>query len=299
VRSSIAKRLGIDVAGLVKSDRAIDGVVEMMLDATQNFGQPLTEQRLFEWHKVLFSSEFSPAISVGKYRTEEMQIVSGRIGHLNVHYEAPKPSRVSTEMALFLEWFNSENKLSPILKSAISHFWFATIHPFDDGNGRIARAISDMMLARSDNSSQRFYSMSAQILKERKKYYDALEKTQHGMGDITQWLLWFLECLKRALLESEKIAQSVIFKANFWDKHKDTPLNSRQRLMLNKLLDGFTGKLQSSKWAKISKCSSDTALRDIKDLLDKGILMQDGRGGRSVGYEIDFATKRRILSEPR
>jgi Fic family protein len=285
VRSSIAKRLGINIANSVKSSRAIDGVVEMMLDATQNFKQTLTEKRLFEWHKVLFSSGHIPAISVGKYRTEEMQIVSGRMGHLNVHYEAPEPARLSREMSQFLKWFNNENELNYILKSAISHFWFVTIHPFDDGNGRIARAISDMMLARSDNSSQRFYSMSAQILKERRKYYDALEKNQHGNGDITDWLLWFLETLKKALLESEKITNSVLFKANFWDKHKDTPLNSRQRLMLNKLMDGFVGKLKSSKWAKIAKCSPDTALRDIKDLLDKGILRQDSQGGRSTGYE--------------
>jgi len=294
VRSSVARRLGMDVAGMVKSDKAIDGVVEMMLDATQNFEQPLTEKRLFEWHKVLFSSEHAPAISVGKYRTTEMQVVSGRIGHLNVHYEAPKPHRLLREMFDFLKWFNNENELNHILKSAISHFWFVTIHPFDDGNGRIARAIADMMLARSDNSSQCFYSMSAQILKERKKYYDVLEKTQHGDGNITDWLLWFLLCLKKALLESEKITHSVLHKANFWDKHKDTPLNARQRLMLNKLLDGFDGKLRSSKWAKIAKCSPDTALRDIKDLLDKGILRQDLRGGRSTSYELDENSK--ILS---
>jgi len=280
VRSSIAKRLGIDVANSVKSGRAVDGVVEMMLDATQNFKKALTEERLFDWYRILFSS------SAGKYRTEEMQIVSGRIGHLNVHYEAPGPERLSEEMSQFLKWFNNEYKLNHILKSAIAHFWFVTIHPFDDGNGRMARAISDMMLARSDNSSQRFYSMSAQILKARKKYYDVLEKTQYGNGDITDWLLWFLETLKKALLETERITHSVLFKANFWDKHKDTPLNSRQRLMLNKLLDDFTGKLNSSKWAKIAKCSPDSALRDIKDLLDKGILKQDPHGGRSTSYEL-------------
>jgi Fic family protein len=291
VRSSIAKRLGMEVAGLAKADKAIDGVVEMMLDATQNFEQPLTEKRLFDWHKVLFSSAYAPAMSVGKYRAEEMQVVSGRIGHLNVHYEAPKPHRLLNEMSLFLRWFNSENELSCILKSAISHLWFVTIHPFDDGNGRIARAISDMMLARSDNSSQRFYSMSAQILKERKKYYDILEKVQHGTGNITEWLLWFLEALKKALHESEKITHSVLFKANFWDKHKNTLLNARQRLMLNKLLDGFEGKLNSSKWAKIAKCSPDTALRDIKDLLDKGILKQDSLGGRSTSYGLDEVEK--------
>jgi len=280
-RSSIARRLGLEVAGMVKSGRAVDGVVEMMLDATQNYAKPFTEKRLFEWYRVLFSCGH------GKYRTERMQIVSGRIGHLNIHYEAPEPGRLSAEMAAFLKWLNSENKINPIIKSAVAHFWFVTIHPFDDGNGRIARAISDMLLARSDNSSQRFYSMSAQILKERKKYYDVLEKVQHGNGDITQWLLWFLECLKKALLEAEKATHSVLFKANFWDRHKDTPVNSRQRLMLNKLLDGFEGKLKSSKWAKIAKCSPDTALRDINDLLDKGILRREAQGGRSTGYELN------------
>jgi len=286
VRSSIARRLGLDVANTVKSSRAIDGVVEMMLDATQNFKQALTERRLFDWHRVLFASEHFPSISVGKYRTEEMQIVSGRMGHLNVHYEAPGPERLSEEMSQFLKWLNEENEPNYILKSAIAHFWFVTIHPFDDGNGRIGRAISDMMLARSDNSSQRFYSMSAQILKARKKYYDILEKTSYGKGDITDWLLWFLETLKKALLESERITNSVLLKANFWDKHKDTPLNSRQRLMLNKLTDDFIGKLNTSKWAKIAKCSPDSALRDIKDLVDKGILRQDQHGGRSTSYEI-------------
>jgi len=281
VRSSIARRLDLKIADSVKSDRAVDGVVEMMLDATQNYAKPLTEKRLFEWHKVLFSNG-----SGGKYRTERMQIVSGRVGHLNVHYEAPIPNRLPEEMAKFLKWLNGEKKIHPILKSAVAHFWFVTIHPFDDGNGRIGRAISDMLLARSDDNSQRFYSMSAQILKERKRYYDVLEKVQHGSGDITPWLLWFLECLKKALLEAEKITHSVLFKANFWDRHKDTPLNSRQRLMLNKLLDGFEGKLKSSKWAKIAKCSLDTALRDIKDLLSKGILKQDAHGSRNTSYVI-------------
>ena len=283
VRSSIARRLDLKIADSVKSDRAVDGVVEMMLDATQNYAKPLTEKRLFEWHKVLFSNG-----SGGKYRTERMQIVSGRVGHLNVHYEAPIPNRLPKEMAKFLKWLNGEKKIHPILKSAVAHFWFVTIHPFDDGNGRIGRAISDMLLARSDDNSQRFYSMSAQILKERKRYYDVLEKVQHGSGDITPWLLWFLECLKKALLEAEKITHSVLFKANFWDRHKDTPLNSRQRLMLNKLLDGFEGKLKSSKWAKMAKCSLDTALRDIKDLLSKGILKQDAQGSRNTSYAILF-----------
>ncbi|MDR1830081.1 MAG: Fic family protein [Candidatus Fibromonas sp.] len=283
VRSSIARRLDLKIADSVKSNRAVDGVVEMMLDAIQNYAKPLTEKRLFEWHKVLFSNGYG-----GKYRIERMQIVSGRIGHLNVHYEAPIPNRLPEEMEKFLKWLNSENKIHPILKSAVAHFWFVTVHPFDDGNGRIGRAISDMLLARSDDNSQRFYSMSAQILKERKRYYDVLEKVQHGNGDITPWLLWFLECLKKALLEAEKITHSVLFKANFWDRHKDTPLNSRQRLMLNKLLDGFEGKLKSSKWAKMAKCSLDTALRDIKDLLSKGILKQDAQGSRNTSYVILF-----------
>jgi len=266
----------------------VEGVVEMMLDATQNYRQPLTEERLFGWHSALFPTGHSGMykIEVGQYRTGEMQIVSGAMGKEKIHYHAPAPQMLKEEMDKFIAWLNSDLSNDPVVKAAIAHFWFVTIHPFDDGNGRITRALSDMLLARSDDSSLRFYSMSNQILKERKKYYTALEKSQHGESDITQWLHWFLACLKRALLSSETMLQSVLRKAYFWDKHSQTPLNDRQKLMMNKLLDGFNGKLKSSKWAKMTKCSTDTALRDIKDLIGKGILKQEESGGRSTNYEL-------------
>ena len=291
VRSSLAKRLGIEIEGWVYSDRNVEGIVEMMLDATQNYKQPLTEERLFGWHAALFPTGRSGLykIEVAQYRTGEMQVLSGAMGKERVHYEAPAPDTLKNEMDKFIAWFNSNIKIDPVIKAAIAHLWFVTLHPFDDGNGRITRALSDMLLARSDNTSKRFYSMSTQILKERKKYYAALEKSQHCESDITHWLNWFLSCLKRALLASENILQSVLTKAAFWDKHSQTPLNERQILMLNKLLDGFFGKLKSSKWAKITKCSSDTALRDIKDLIEKGILRQEEGGGRSVNYTLNDA----------
>lgn len=288
VRSSIARRLGIDVAGLVPADRNVEGVVDMMLDATQNYAQPLTENRLFGWHAALFPTGHSGMykIEVGRYRTGVMQIVSGAMGKERVHYEAVAPLLVKSEMDVFLQWVNEETKLDPVLKAAIAHFWFIIIHPFDDGNGRIARAISDLLLTRAENSPERFYSLSSQILIERKRYYDVLQTVQHSSGDITEWLVWFLNCLKNALLEAGNIVQNVLRKAEFWNKHEHTPLNERQRLVLNKLLDGFTGKLKSSKWAKIAKCSPDTALRDIKDLIEKGILQQEQEGGRSTNYEL-------------
>ncbi|MDR1755425.1 MAG: Fic family protein [Culturomica sp.] len=290
VRSSIARRLGLEVSGLVDSSRHVEGVVEMMLDATQRYTLPLTDERLFGWHAALFPSGHSGPykIEVAKYRSGEMQVVSGAMGHEKVHYEAPKPEFVEVEMTRFLQWFNGESATDPVLKAAIAHFWFVTIHPFDDGNGRIARAIADLQLARSDGSSQRFYSMSNQILAERKKYYEALEKTQSSDGDITLWLEWFLSCLERALLGSEGILNAVLVKARFWEQHRETELNARQRLMLNKLLDGFDGKLTSSKWAKITKSSPDTALRDIQDLIIKGILRKEAQGGRSTNYELDL-----------
>jgi Fic family protein len=275
VRSSIARRLGLEKFSDAKSSRNIEGIVDMAMDAVHNANLPLSEERLFGWNC---------KIAVGKYRTEEMQVVSGAMGSEKVHYEAPKPEVVGKEMKRFLEWFNGETKIDALLKAAIAHFWFVIIHPFDDGNGRIARAISDLMLTRSDGSRERYYSMSAQILKERKKYYSVLQICQHKDNDITQWLIWFLECLKNALLETEKITCLVLRKSQFWDTHKNTEFNSRQRIMLNKLLDGFKGKLTTVKWAKITKCSHDTALRDIKDLMAKGILAQDGGGGKSVGY---------------
>lgn len=288
VRSSIARRLGIEYAGMVYSDKDVEGVVEMMLDATQNYNKPLDEERLFGWHAALFPTGRSGMhrIDVGCYRNGEMQVVSGAMGKEKIHYEAPSPDKMKEEMDIYLNWFNSDTKIDNVLKAAIAHFWFIIIHPFDDGNGRIARALSDLLLALSDDSSQRFYSLSGQILTERKVYYEILKKVQHSNGDITEWLDWFLNCLFRALETSEGTMQKVLHKSEFWDKHKDTIINSRQRLMLNKLLDGFDGKLKSSKWAKITKCSADTALRDIKDLIVKGILKQEESGGRSTNYEL-------------
>ena len=291
VRSSIARRLGINTAGLVPSSRHIEGVVEMMLDATQRYHLPLTEERLLGWHAALFPTGYSGpyAIEVGKYRSHAIQVVSGAMGKEKVHYEAVKPELVKTEMDKFLDWFNAENDLDPVLKAAIAHFWFIIIHPFDDGNGRIGRAITDMLLARAEGSGERFYSMSSQILAERKRYYEVLQKVQHSTGDITEWLDWFLHCLKNALLVTEKTTQKIVRKAEFWKLHEHTAINERQRFILNKLFDGFEGKLQTSKWAKMTKTSTDTALRDIKDLIEKGILQTTNEGGRNANYElVDF-----------
>ena len=289
VRSSIAKRLGIEIGGFVHVGRDVEGVVEMLLDATQNFEAPIDHERLYSWHAALFPTGRSGMykIDVAKYRTGEMVIVSGPMGMEKTHYKAPKAIQVNQEMDKFLDWFNSETKIDPVLKAAIAHFWFIIIHPFDDGNGRIARAISDLMLARSDGSTQRFYSLSSQILIERKAYYNILQRVQFSQGDITEWLEWFLNCLYRSLESSKEAMNQVLRKSDFWERNKETELNSRQRLMLNKLLDGFGGKLKSSKWAKIAKCSPDTALRDIKDLIKKGILRQENSGGRSTSYELE------------
>ena len=294
VRSSIAKRLGLEIGGLEFIDRNVEGVVEMLLDATQNYTDDLSEDRLFGWHSALFPSGRSGMykIEVGKYRTGEMQVVSGAMGQEKVHYEAVEAKNVKPEMDKFISWVNEKSQIDSVVKSAIAHLWFVTIHPFDDGNGRIARAISDMLLARSDGSPQRFYSMSNQILKERKKYYSALGNTQHSDSDITLWLHWFLNCLKNSLLNTEITLKSVFRKANFWEKHKNTQLNERQKLIINKLFDNFYGKLTSSKWAKMTKISSDTALRDIKYLMGKGILKQDEAGGRSTNYELIVENKR-------
>ena len=288
VRSSVARRLGINTAGLVTSPRDVEGVVEMMLDATQNYSEPLTEDRLFGWHAALFPTGYSGMhkITVARYRTEEMQIVSGAMGKEKVHYEAVAATDVEKEMKLFLDWFNDDTiQIDPVLKAAIAHFWFIIIHPFDDGNGRIARAISDRMLARSESSKERFYSLSKQIMAERNDYYAVLKKTQHN-NDITDWLVWFLNCLKTALLETENSMQNILLKTEFWEKHKAVLINERQRLMINKLFDDFYEKLTTSKWAKITKTSTDTALRDIKDLMEKGILQQEEAGGRSVNYSL-------------
>jgi len=288
VRSSIARRLGIAHAGIVHVDRNVEGVVEMMLDATQRYDKPLDHERIFGWHAALFPTGWSgmSRIDTGRYRPGEMQVVSGPMGKEKVYFQAPPPDVVKKEMNEFLNWFNEENRMDGVLKAAVAHFWFIIIHPFDDGNGRIARALSDMLLARSEDSSQRFYSLSNQILSEKKRYYEVLQKVQHSSGDITEWLDWFLNCLYRALENTDETLKRVLKKAAFWDQHKETQLNSRQRLLLNKLFDGIEGKLKSSKWAKIAKCSPDTALRDIKDLIEKGILKQEESGGRSTNYEL-------------
>jgi Fic family protein len=291
VRSSIARKLGMDIAGLVDSDRDVEGVVEMMLDATQNCFEPLTTERLFDWHAALFPTGRSGMykIRVADWRkdtTGPMQVVSGAMGKDKVHFQAPDSDLVENEMLLFLDWFNYYNKTDLVIKSAIAHLWFVTIHPFEDGNGRIARAISDLILARADKSNQRFYSMSAQIRKERKGYYEILEETQKGNLDITEWITWFLNCLINALISTDSILKQVLFKADFWNKHSKTIINERQRKLINRLLDGFDGKLTSSKWAKIAKCSKDTAIRDINDLINKNILRKKAAGGRSTNYEL-------------
>lgn len=288
VRSSIARHLKMDVQGLVYSGEDVDGAVEMMVDATQNFKKPLAKERLFDWHRSLFptgENRIHP-IEVGKWRTSvsPMKVISGTMGKETVYFQAPDADILEKEMNVFINWFNNENKLDPVIKAGLAHFWFVTIHPFDDGNGRIARAISEMLLARSDGIPQRFYSMSAQIRLERKQYYSILESTQHGSLDITHWFEWFLDCLLNALKESSNVLEMVLSKHNFWNKHAVTVLNSRQILLLNKLLDGFIGKLTSSKWAKIAKCSPDTALRDINDLIKKEILQKEEAGGRSTSY---------------
>jgi len=291
VRSSIARKLGIEIAGSVDSDRNVDGMVEMMIDATKNCNQPLTDERLFDWHAALFPTGRSGMykITVADFRknkTGAMQVVSGAISKEKVHFQAPPSSQVEKEMKTFLHWFNSDQKNDLVLKAAIAHLWFVTIHPFDDGNGRIARALTDMLLAQSEDSSQRFYSMSAQIRIERKQYYEILEKTQKSDLDITNWILWFSHCLINALVSTDDILTKILFKANFWNKHSMTTINERQRKLLNKILEGFSGKLTSSKWAKIADCSKDTAIRDIQDLINKGILQKETAGGRSTNYQL-------------
>lgn len=291
VRSSIARKLGMEIAGSVESDRNVDGVVEMMLDATQNCFEPLTKRRLFDWHASLFPTGRSGMykIIVGNWRkdtTGPMQVVSGPMGKEKVHFEAPNSDLLDKEMTSFIQWFNQKDKIDLVSKASMAHLWFVTIHPFDDGNGRITRALTDMLLAQADKSIQRFYSMSAQIRIERKQYYEILEKTQKGDLNITNWIKWFLQCLINALNSTEEILVKVLFKGNFWQIHSKTIINERQKKLINKLLDGFDGKLTSSKWAKIAKCSKDTAIRDINDLIKKEILQKEEAGGRSTNYEI-------------
>ena len=291
VRSSVARRMGMNIGGLVPSDRSVDGVVEMMLDATQNYAEPLNQARLFQWHASLFPSGYSgmSRIRTGCWRDDAkgaMRVISGPVGHERVHFEAPAASRLEKEMAAFFDWFNHEDGTDLVLKAGVAHIRFVTIHPFEDGNGRIARALADMLLARSEERSQRFYSMSAQIRKEREAYYDMLEDAQKGTMDITEPLGWFLGCLSRAFDEVETILSGVMRKARFWEECARLPLNERQRLMLNKILDGFEGKLTSTKWAIITKCSQDTAARDINDLVAKNLLVKDAAGGRSTSYSL-------------
>jgi Fic family protein len=296
VRSSIARRLGMDVPGLVASDRNVEGVVEMMLDATQKYNQELTTDRLFGWHSALFPTGRSGMrkIRVGEWRDDTqgpMQVVSGPMGKEIIHFEAPQSELIGKEMYQFLSWFNKDNQsgnknetIEPVLKSGIAHFWFVTIHPFDDGNGRIARAIADMQLCRTDGTPHRFYSMSAQIEQQKEEYYDILEMTQKGSLDITGWLNWYLSCMLNALESSKTLLFKVLEKAKFWKIHASTTINERQKLMINKLLDDFYSKLSTSKWAKMTKCSQDTALRDIQDLIGKNILIKESAGGRSTSY---------------
>lgn len=292
VRSSIARRLGVDIGALAPVDRQVEGVVDMVLDTTANRNAPLTRDRLFAWHAALFPTAYSglARIPVGTWRDDAagpMQVVSGPVGRRRVHYEAPPADRVDTEAERFLAWANSASDESPLIKAGLAHLWFVTLHPFDDGNGRIARAIGDLFLARADGSAQRFYSLSAQVQRERKGYYDILERTQKESLDVTEWLAWFLQTLHRALDQAQHTLDAVLAKTRFWQRWAATPLNERQVKLLNRLLDGFEGKLTTGKWAAIAKCSPDTALRDITDLLARGVLRKSDAGGRSTSYELN------------
>lgn len=291
VRSSIARRLGLDIGALAPADRHVDGVVDMVLDATRRHSENLTEGRLFGWHAALFPTGYSglARIRVGTWRDDSqgpMQVVSGPVQRRRVHYEAPPAITVAAEMSKFLHWFNAPHNEDPVIMAGIAHLWLVTIHPFDDGNGRIARAVGDMVLARADHHAQRYYSLSAQLQCERKDYYDRLERAQKGTLDVTDWLEWFLGCLLRAVQGAEGTLSAVLAKASFWNRWAGVPMNERQIKLLNKLLDGFEGKLTSSKWASIAKCSQDTALRDITDLLAKGALAKSASSGRSTSYEL-------------
>ena len=291
VRSSIARRLGVDIGALAPVDRHVEGMVEMVLDATANCHAPVSRERLFGWHAALFPTGYSglSKIKVGAWRDDAsgpMQVVSGPIVRQKVHFEAPPADRIETETSRFLDWANSASNEPPLLKAGLGHLWFITLHPFDDGNGRIARAIGDLLLARADGSTQRFYSLSAQIQRERKAYYNILEGTQKRSMDVTDWLAWFLDTLHRAVGQAQHMLDAVLTKARFWQRWASMPLNERQVKLLNKLLDGFEGKLTSSKWAAIAKCSPDTALRDINDLLARSVLRKPDAGGRSTSYEL-------------
>ena len=291
VRASIAWRLGIDAGGIPSADRNVEGIVELMLDATQNYADPLTDERLFGWHAALFPTGRSAGkpITVGGWRDDaygKMQVVSGPIGKERVHYEAPDASRVDGEMRAFLDWFNAPSGIDAVLKAGLAHLWFVIIHPFDDGNGRIGRAVSDMALARSDDSPQRFYSMSSQIRRERRAYYDVLERTQRETVDVTAWMAWFVGCLGRSIESAEATLDATLHKARFRERIAGVPMNERQGKVIARLLDGFEGKLTTAKWAKLAKCSHDTALRDITGLVDRGVLARNPEGGRSASYRL-------------
>jgi Fic family protein len=303
VRSSIARRLGVDIGALAPVDRHVEGVVEMVLDATANCTVPVTRERLFGWHAALFPTGYSglTPISVGGWRDDAsgpMQVVSGPLGRQRVHFEAPPATRLDAESSRFLAWANRASAEPPLIKAGLAHLWFVTLHPFDDGNGRIARAVGDLFLARADGSSQRFYSLSAQIQRERKAYYDILERTQRQSLDVTEWLAWFLDTLHRAVDQAQHTLDVVLAKSHFWQRWAtpgSTALNERQVKLVNRLLDGFEGKLTSSKWASIAKCSADTALRDITDLLARGVLRKSDAGGRSTSYELERPSNRDAL----
>ena len=290
VRSSLARQLGLKYEGLHAPDHYTEGVVQIMLDAVQNNYNPLDSERFFAWHAALFPTGRSGMyrITVGAWRTgeEPMQVVSGAMGHQQVHYEAPASKQVPQMMNQLIDWVNNANHIDPIIKAAVAHLWFVTVHPFDDGNGRICRTLTETLLARADKSTQRYYSLSSEILNHRKAYYEHLEKAQKGNLDITEWIGWFLQTLKESIEAALQKTANVAYKTTFWQQHRDTPLNDRQRKVLNMLLDGFDGKLNSSKWYKINHCSQDTANRDIRDLIAKGILQQTQEGGRSTNYEL-------------
>jgi len=292
VRSSIARRLGVDIGSLAPVDRHVEGVVEMVLDATSNSAQPLTVERLFAWHAALFPTGYSglSKISTGTWRDDAhgpMQVVSGPVGRQKLHYQAPPAECLASEMDGFLSWLNDPKTMEPaLIRAGLGHLWFVTLHPFDDGNGRIARAIGDLLLARADGSPQRFYSLSAQIQRERKAYYDILERAQKGALEVTEWLLWFFQMLNEAVSHSHGMLDTVLVKARFWQRQQGATLNARQLKVLNRLLDGFEGKLTTRKWATLAKCSSDTALRDINELLERGVLQRSGSRGRSTSYEL-------------
>jgi len=291
VRSSIARKLGLDIGGLIPSERDVEGIVEMMIDATQNWNKELTEERLFDWHAALFPTGRSGMykIKVGSWRedsTGPMQVISGPMGKETIHFEAPKSELLDSEIKAFNKWINAQNQNDPVINAAIAHLWFITIHPFEDGNGRIARAITDMMLCRSENKTQKFYSMSAQIKEQKKEYYEILESTQKGNLDITKWIKWFLECLRNSIESSNTVVQKIMTKHSFWAKHKSITFNERQIKVIELLFGNFFGHLTTSKWAKINKCSQDTALRDIQELMNKQILKKSESGGRSTNYEL-------------